>query len=370
MKALILAAGKGERLRPLTATRPKIMLPVAGKPILQHNLEQLEGLVDEAVIVTGYLGKQVRDFFGREFSGIRLRYVEQREQLGTGHALLQARNELSGKFVMMMGDDLYGRDDIRRCMKHDLAILSVTGDTRNFGAVVERDGALAGIVEKSEKRVSDIVNAGLYVLDDRVFSGKMKKSSRGEYEATDAIRALAGRAEVRCVRGGFWMPIGYPWNLLEANEAILRETGSRIHPEADISEKAEIEGPVAIAKGARLKNCVVRGATSVGSGSVIGNFVEVKNSVIMEGTKIPHLSYVGDSVIGSGCNFGAGTKVANLRFDDGTVKVMVKGKRVDSGRRKLGCIMGDGVKTGINSSILPGACLEPGSTVKPGSTVS
>ena len=378
MKALILAAGKGERLRPLTETVPKVMLPVANKPILQHNLEQLSGLVDEAVIVVGYMGGAIREYFGSEFGGIRLRYVEQKKQLGTGHALMQAKGALNGRFVMMMGDDLYRKADIKACAKSGLAVLAIRGDTRNFGACVSEGGtsgncadgvALRKIVEKSEKPVSSLVNTGLYVLDERVFGVGMRKSPRGEYEATDAVNALAQKGDVRCVEAGFWMPIGYPWKLLEANEAVLRETGSQIHPEAQISEKAEIEGPVAIAKGARLRNCVVRGCTSVGEGSVIGNFVEVKNSVIMRDTKVPHLSYIGDSVIGSGCNLGAGTKVANLRFDDRSVKVMVRGRRVDSGRRKMGCIMGDGVKTGINVSILPGASIAPGSCVPPGSVL-
>jgi UDP-N-acetylglucosamine diphosphorylase / glucose-1-phosphate thymidylyltransferase / UDP-N-acetylgalactosamine diphosphorylase / glucosamine-1-phosphate N-acetyltransferase / galactosamine-1-phosphate N-acetyltransferase len=366
MKALILAAGKGERLRPLTDTAPKIMLPVAGKPILQHNLEQLSGIAEEAVIVVGYMGSAIKDYFGSEFQGIKLRYVEQKEQLGTGHALMQAKGALSGRFVMMMGDDLYRREDIRACARNELAVLCIPGDTKNFGACVEKDGMLKKIVEKSEKPVSALVNTGLYVLDERVFGIRLSKSPRGEYEATDAVNALAAKYGVKCIHGSFWLPIGYPWKLLEANEALLKDKGSYIHPEAKISKKAEIEGPVFIGKGAKLGNCVVRGASSIGEGCVIGNFVEIKNSIIMDRTKIPHLSYVGDSVIGPDCNFGAGTKVANLRFDDGNVKVMVKGKKMDSGRRKLGCIMGAGAKTGINATILPGAVIPTGGTVGPG----
>ncbi|MFH0956698.1 MAG: bifunctional sugar-1-phosphate nucleotidylyltransferase/acetyltransferase [Candidatus Aenigmatarchaeota archaeon] len=370
MKALILAAGKGERLRPLTDTVPKVMLPVAGKPLLQHNLEQLSGVVEEAVIVIGYKGAAIKDYFGSEFQGIKLRYVEQKEQLGTGHALMQAKGALKGRFVMMMGDDLYRKEDIAKCAKNELAVLCLRGDTRNFGACIEEGGMLKRIVEKSEKPVSPLVNTGLYVLDERVFAVKLRKSPRGEYEATDAINAIAAKGGVRCVQGSFWMPVGYPWKLLEANEALLKESGSFIHPQARVSEKAQIEGPVYIGKGATLRNCVVRGYSSIGEGAVIGNFVEIKNSIIMNDTKIPHLSYVGDSVIGPDCNFGAGTKVANLRFDDKNVMVKVKGKLVDSGRRKLGCIMGAGSKTGINASILPGAVIPAGGTVGPGEVFS
>ncbi len=364
MKALILAAGKGERLRPLTENAPKVMLPVAGKPMMQHNLEQLEGIVDSAVIVIGYKGDVIRNCFGSEFNGIKLSYVEQKKQLGTGHALLQAKGSLNGKFVMMMGDDLYRKADIKKCVKSRLSILSVKGDTRNFGACIAKDGRLVDIIEKSEKPVSDLVNTGLYVLDERIFKEKMEKSRRGEYEVTDAIRSLAGKAEIDVTDGSFWIPIGYPWKLLEANEAVLKENGSFIHPEAKVSKKAEIEGPVFIDKGARLGNCVVRGCTSIGKGSVIGNFVEVKNSIIMDNSKIPHLSYVGDSIIGRDCNFGAGTQVANLRFDDRSVRMRIKGRMVDSKRRKLGCVMGDGVKTAVNTSIMPGSVIECNSRVK------
>jgi UDP-N-acetylglucosamine diphosphorylase/glucosamine-1-phosphate N-acetyltransferase len=366
MQALILAAGKGERLRPLTETLPKVMLPVANKPILQHNMEQLHGLVKEIIVVVGCKQEVVRRYFGSTFKGIPITYVTQPEQLGTGHALLQARDRIDGKFVMMMGDDLYRRDDIEKCVRHDLSILTIEGDTRNFGGCIAEGERLKDIVEKSPKPVSKLVNTGLYVLDERIFREKTRKSPRGEYEATDAIKSLASKAEIKVVRGSFWEPVAYPWKLLEANRTILEETGPQIHPEAKISKKAVIEGPVVIGRGAELKNCVVRAHSVIGDNAVIGNFVEIKNSIIMEGTKIPHLSYVGDSVIGRNCNFGAGTKIANLRFDDGNVKVSVNGRKFDSGRRKLGCFMGDGVKTGVNASVLPGAVIKPGTFINPG----
>ncbi|UCD03433.1 MAG: glucose-1-phosphate thymidylyltransferase, partial [Candidatus Aenigmatarchaeota archaeon] len=249
---------------------------------------------------------------------------------------------------------------------HDHCILTVSGNTNNFGGCIVKNGVLKDIVEKSPKNVSNLINAGLYVLDDTIFREQVSKSPRGEYEITDAIKSLAKKAGIKSVRGTLWEPVAYPWKLLEANEAILRQADSLIHPEAEISKEARIEGPVVVGKGAVLKNCVVRAYSVIGDNVTIGNFVEIKNSIIMEGTKIPHLSYVGDSVIGRNCNFGAGTKIANLRFDDGNVKVMINGKNMDSGRRKLGCFMGDNVKTGINVSIMPGAVIKSGSMLEPG----
>ena len=116
-------------------------------------------------------------------------------------------------------------------------------------------------------------------------------------------------------------------------------------------------------------NCFIRASTSIGNHVHIGNAVEVKNSIIMDHTKIGHLTYLGDSVIGSRCNFGAGTKVANLRLDEKSIPVILKGQRVDSGRRKLGCIMGDDVHTGIGALINVGTVIEAGAHIGPGELV-
>ena len=369
MKAVILAAGKGERLLPLTEAIPKVMLPVANKPILQHNLEQLAGIAEEVILVVGYREEAIRQHFGSSFNGMRVKYVTQKEQLGTGHALQQAEPLLDGRFVLLMGDNLYSRADIERCMRHELSILVKEVENPGiFGVCTVRNGLLIDMVEKPRRPPSNLINTGLYVLDRRIFDHRHRKTGRGEYEAVDAVRELCKRDKIHAVEAKDYEYITYPWDLLSVNEKVLRKTGSLIDKSARISDRARIEGPVAIGRNAELKDCVIRPFTSIGDGAIIGNFVEIKGSVIMEGTRIPHLSYIGDSVIGSRCNLGAGTKVANLRFDDRPVKMMVKGKLVDSGRRKLGCVMGHNVKTGINVSILPGAVIKSGSAIYPGTS--
>lgn len=125
-----------------------------------------------------------------------------------------------------------------------------------------------------------------------------------------------------------------------------------------------VEGPVYISKGCDIgPNCYIRPSTCLGEGVRIGSSVEVKNSIVMRRTAIPHHNYVGDSIIGERCNFGAGTKVANLRFDDRTVRVTTKGQMLSSGRRKLGVVMGDDVKTGINAMIEPGTVIWEGTVI-------
>ena len=183
-----------------------------------------------------------------------------------------------------------------------------------------------------------------------------------------------------------WQDIGFPWHLLEANEKILmdgEEVQWEIRGEVEryvtlngkvaigkdtiVRNGAYIEGPVVIGDNCDIgPNCYIRAATSIGDYARIGNAAEVKNSIVMKRTHIGHLSYVGDSIIGEGCNFGAGTKVANLRHDGRTVLVELGGKRFDSWRRKLGAIMGDNVHTGINSMINVGATIACGSYIDPG----
>ncbi len=131
-----------------------------------------------------------------------------------------------------------------------------------------------------------------------------------------------------------------------------------------------IEGPVVIGENCDIgPNCYIRSSTAIGNHARVGNAVEIKNTIIMEGTHVGHLSYVGDSVIGRRCNFGAGTKVANLRHDGKNIKVKIKSKIIDSGRRKLGVIMGDDVHTGINTSINIGVMIEKGKSTNPGEIV-
>ncbi|MBN1896984.1 MAG: NTP transferase domain-containing protein [Candidatus Aenigmarchaeota archaeon] len=367
MQAVILAAGKGERLRPLTETVPKVMLPVANRPILEHNIEKLRGLVDEVILVVGYRKEIIRNHFGNEFLGMKISYAVQKEQLGTGHALLQAKALIKDRFIFMMGDNLYERKDIERCIKHDYSILTrIVENPKIFGICEIEKGLLKDIDEKPAKPKSSLANAALYVLDRKIFGMKMPKTRRGEYEITDAIVSLAKEDDIHAVEASVCEFITYPWDILRVNEYMIKKHGGRIDPAAKIDRSARIDKNVIIGKNAEIKNAVIRPYTVIGDNAVIGNFVEIKNSIIMEGTKIPHLSYVGDSVIGRNCNFGAGTKIANLRFDDSAVKMEIKGKAVDTGRRKLGCIMGDNVRTGINSSIMPGAMIKPGSFLSAG----
>ena len=223
MKAVILAAGKGTRMQPLTFEKPKPLLTVADKTLIEHNLEQLNGLVDEVIIVIGYKGEMIRKHLGDKFKDIKISHVEQKEQLGTGHAIMQAKDFVKGRFIVMMGDDLYFRKDIENCIKYDLSILvKKVKDPSSFGVIVKEGDKVKEIVEKPKEFVSDLANTALYVFDERLFSAleNSKKSSRGEYELIDAVNVLA--SDITVVIANNWIPICYPEDLEKADK-IMRE---------------------------------------------------------------------------------------------------------------------------------------------------
>jgi UDP-N-acetylglucosamine diphosphorylase/glucosamine-1-phosphate N-acetyltransferase len=403
LKAVVLAAGEGVRLQPITATRPKHLIKVGGKPILEYSLEALKasGLTD-VVVVTHYMGDAIRQFFGDgKRLGLKIVYVEQAEMLGTGNAVSVAEPYIEGDFVLLYGDLLFAPEALADALslfeeEKPAAVMCVVpvDKPESYGAVEVAAGSVVKrIVEKpaAADAPSNLANAGIYVFSEEVFEKlrQTKASVRGEWELTDALSLLIRDGKtVLAVEfsKGDWLDIGRPWDLLEANGWALRrmehkvygtvENGAHLIGSVTVAESARVrsgayvEGPCFIGEGSDVgPNCYIRPCTSIGMNVRVGNACEVKNSIIMDGTHVGHLSYVGDSVLCERCNLAAGTITANLRLDDGHVKVAVKGEVVDSGRRKLGAILGDGVKTGINALLMPGVKVGPNSWVGANFTV-
>jgi len=388
MQSIILAAGEGSRMRPLTANTPKVMLPVAGKPLLEEIiLRAIDAGSDRFVIVVGYQADRVRSHFGDGSRlGVRIEYAVQERQLGTGHALMAAESLAADHFLVLNGDVLPDTDSLRAMSREDAAVSAIrVDDPTRYGVFLEENGIFKSVVEKSPKPPSNLANAGIYVLNRSVFDAlrAMPLSERGEYELTDALNSLAARETINIVNLKSWLEIGRPWDILAANEAMLAALEPRILGDVEpgatlkgsvvvgknsqIMAGAYIEGPVIIGENCKIgPNCYIRPSTCIGDDVRVGNAVEIKNSAIFSGTKIGHLSYVGDSVIGQNCNFGAGTICSNLRHDKALIKSFIKGKRVDSGRRKLGAIMGDNVMTGIHTSIYTGTVIDSGFRGLPG----
>jgi bifunctional UDP-N-acetylglucosamine pyrophosphorylase/glucosamine-1-phosphate N-acetyltransferase len=264
----------------------------------------------------------------------------------------------------------------------------------DYGIVeLEDEKHVKCIVEKPNRNEapSNLANAGAYVFSVGIFE-KIKETSasaRGEWEITDAISQLSKEAKTVLavkISKDDWIDIGRPWDLLEANRWALMKMDHKVR--GHVENGASLVGPVSVAENARIRsgayvegpafideesdvgpNCFIRPYTSIGKKVRIGNACEVKNSVIMHNVHVGHLSYVGDSILGEGCNLGAGTITANYRLDGGTIKMMVKDRVVDSGRAKLGAVLGDGVKAGINALFMPGVKVGCDSWVGPGVVV-
>ncbi|ASJ03363.1 glucose-1-phosphate thymidylyltransferase [Thermococcus profundus] len=398
MKGVILAAGKGERLRPLTDDRPKVILKVANKPIIEYVLENLDPFVDEFVVIVRYKKEKLIEVLGDEFNGKPITYVDQLPGEGTAKAIESAKEHVGEEeFIVVNGDIYFDVEAIKELISvfrrenADAALVVKEFDDLSHFGMVETEGSLVKAVREKPGKVRGYANLGIYAFKPIVFDfiEKTNLSERGEYEITDTLNLMIeGGKKVACaVYDGYWNDIGRPWNLLELNEYILKnklkhdvrgtvEEGAVLIPPVEVGEGtvirsgAYIIGPVKIGRNSRIgPNCFIRPYTSIGDNCHVGNAVEVKNSIIMDNSNAPHLNYVGDSIIGENSNLGAGTITANLRHDRGNIKVEIKGKLEDSGRHKLGAIIGHGVKTGINVSIYPGRKIGSGSLIGPGVVV-
>ncbi len=388
IQAVIMAAGKSTRTWPLTLTKPKPLLKVMNKEIIKHNLDALQGLVSEVIIIVGFKKEMIIEEIGHKYGKLKIRYAEQKKQLGTGHALKYVEKLIKGKFIVMGGDDIFSKKDIKACLRHKYAVLGCkVEDPGRFGVFVVKGKEVKKVVEKPKKFVSGIANAGLYVFDKSVFKFKLRKSQRGEYEIVDYINALIKKERVVCEKvKGRWLSVGNPWDLIEANSVLVSEIKNDI--KGKVEKNVIVKGKLKAGKGTEIlsgtyikgnviigencligPNCYLRGNTSIGNGCHIGQAVEIKNSVIMDNAKVPHLSYIGDSVIGENSNLGAGTITANLKHDNKNVRSVVKGKIVDTGRRKFGTIIADDVHTGINTTIYPGRKIRPGVSTLPGEII-
>ncbi len=376
MECVVLAAGEGKRMRPLTAKRPKVMLPLANLPMMEHLvIAARDAGIARFTFVVGYGEREIRQHFGDGSAlGITISYSPQRHQSGTADALNAARNNVSGPFILLNGDMIVKSDEIRSICSRQPPCMGVytTDHPEDYGVVLEDAGKIVSLEEKSKNPKSNRINAGIYLFDPGIFTfiDTVRPSLRGELELTDALAEYIRKRELSAYHLSYWLDVGHPWDMLDANAALMGDmTGFN---KGTIEDGVTIKGPVAIDEGSVIRSgtyiegpcCIgkdcrigphayIRGATSIGDECHIGHCTEIKNSIIMEKTKIPHFNYIGDSVIGSGCNFGAGTKIANLRHDHATIRVAGN----DTRRKKFGAVIGDNVRFGINCSVNVGTVI-------------
>jgi bifunctional UDP-N-acetylglucosamine pyrophosphorylase/glucosamine-1-phosphate N-acetyltransferase len=274
--------------------------------------------------------------------------------------------------------------DLCTCQTPCMSI-STTDHPADYGVVMVENNLVTGLEEKSKHPQSSMINAGAYLFSPDIFDAvdRVQTSSRGELELTDALFGYIAEKKLTAHRLSYWMDVGNPWDMLDANITLMETLSTDIRGTVEegvsmrgtvivgegsvVKSGTYIEGPCIIGKNCRIgPHAFIRGATSIDDDCHIGHCSELKNSIIMKGTKIPHFNYIGDSIIGSECNFGAGTKIANLRHDHANIRVCGK----DTRRKKFGAIIGDGVQFGINCSINVGTMIGSNARFAPNSYVA
>lgn len=326
MKGLVLSGGKGSRLRPLTYTGAKQLVPIANKPVLFYALEDLvEAGITEIGIIVGETKEQIRGAVGdgSQF-GAKVTYIEQKEPLGIAHAILMGEGFIGrDPFVVFLGDNFLrgGISSFVRSFQDSEAngqlILSQVPRPEEFGVAVLREGRVTQLIEKPQKPVSNLAIVGIYMLDHHFFQAakEIRPSARGELEITDALQVMIDKElDVRAVLlQDWWIDTGKKDDLLEANRLILETLETKI--EGEVSADSRLDGRVQVAPGARVLDSVIRGPAIIGAHAVIqssyiGPFTsidhhcrveraEIEHSIIMDNTQVIDVGHrIEESLIG------------------------------------------------------------------------
>jgi bifunctional UDP-N-acetylglucosamine pyrophosphorylase/glucosamine-1-phosphate N-acetyltransferase len=371
-QAVILAAGASTRTHPLTIDQPKPLLPLLNRPLLEHLLAQLDGLVDEVILVVGFEQEQIRRALGSQYGTLAITYREQLVARGTADALQRARSAIQSRFFMLNGDDLVYQSDLRRLGEHGYGVLGASvGDPSRFGVLeVDEHGDLVQIVEKpTEYAGRPLVSTGAFVFEPTVFEAldQVAVSSRGELEVVDVIDYLPSDERCRVVEAKeAWIPIGYPWRLLEANLYLLGH--STVDPPH--FPGVQIRPPVLIGPGSQIESgCRVGPGVTIGGGCRILSGSTIVNSLIMDQVEIGRNCNIQESVIASDVRIADGFETLTEEPSRGPIYSTIKSKSVDTGRARLGVIVGRGAQLGAGSRTAPGVKIWPGVMVPSGKLV-
>jgi len=385
VKAIILAGGIGKRMKPIQ--KDKCMLKFLGRELILHQIETAEkaGIKEFIIICNPQSLRKVR-----ELVGDKAEYILQPEAKGMADALLSIKNPPKEALIIAV-NDIFEPQAYRAVLNKkegDSVILGYKVKEYFPGGYLITEGEqMKGIIEKpgAGNEPSDLVNIVVHLhrrFDKLIDYMRKTKSDKDDVYERAMDSMIKEGYDFRVVPyDGEWVPIKYPWHIFNALEFFLEKVERKISPNAKVSEKATIEGNVIIESGARIfEGAVIRGPCYIGKNSVIGNNTliwasshigescvvgcssEIKHSYLGDGVW-SHRNYIGDSIIMDECNLGAGTIVANWRFDAQPVKVKIGEEKVSTGMEKFGCIMGEGCKTGINVSIMPGIKIGPNAIV-------
>ena len=371
MKAVILAAGEGKRLRPFTETMPKVMIPVTNKPILEHVFDALKNTgIDEVFLVVGYKKEVIKEYF-KEYKDIKITYVEQDKQLGTAHALLQAKKHIEEPFIVIPGDNIIDQKSIIKLIedKSEYSLLiKEHPQPSKYGVVFIEKEKLRRIVEKPPEEIGEFISTGIYKFPKNVFNVIERISSEGIYALSTVVQNLIDKGKIiNTIRTDAWMDIVYPWDLIKVNEVMIHDTQSTkggvieknvtikgdvfIGKDTKIYSGCYIVGPVVIGESCEIgPNVCIFPSTTIGNNSVIHPFSEIRNSVIMDDTHIGSNSFLVNSIIARGNiienNFSS-TSGKNI------IEIEGEFKKVD----KIGAMIGEDCRIGSYVVVDPGVII-------------
>ena len=394
MKLVFLCGGVGKRMFPLL--EDKLLLKFLGKPLLEHQIERArEAGLSRFVVVANPQNMEKVGQISKGISGVEIELALQEKPLGIANALESAEHLLEGEVMVVNPNDVFDSSAYTRLIqerKKSSALSYLLGYEvkEHFPGgylVVSKGNELKQIVEKPRRgeEPSNLVNILVHLHTDvrklLECTGNVQTTKDDVYECALDNIVREGRKIKVVPYDNFWTAIKYPWHIFPVVRHFLDRSKAEISPSAHISSRATIEGKVVIGDNVRvLENAVIRGPVYIGANSIIGNnalvreyshigadcvvgySTEVKSSYISDGCWF-HSSYIGDSIIAEGCSFGAGTVLANFRFDEKNISVKIGDEVIDTGLDKLGAIVGSNSKTGINASVMPGMRIGPNSFV-------
>lgn len=371
MQAVVLAGGEGSRLRPLTRNRPKALIPVANRPIIEYVIDALtEAGVRDITVVVGYRKEQVIHYLAN--LPVQVDVVVQEKQLGVADALKTAEEQVSGRFLLLPGDNIITGAALRSLCDDRPGLITTTHPwPTDFGVVDVQEGLVRGIAEKPEVAESFMVSTGVFSLDPSVFS-----YYKPGLELTGIInRMIADGTKVHAhhISGG-WSDAVFAWDLLSLNRSLLKNTASSYS--GMISRHATIMGRVSIGQGTEIlpgtvitgpvvigsncsigPNACISPGTSIGNCVKIGPFSHISRSILMDDVMVGSHSSVRESVVGEGCRLADHTATVCGEFSTN-----VRGRCVSG---MFGTIMGDRVDT-APFTVLKGAVVGNNSVVETG----
>lgn len=394
MQAVLLAAGQSSRFYPFNK-KHKSLISVMGKSIIVHTIESInkKSGIEKFLIVTDPKNEAKQILGDGNDLGVKVEYVILEKPTGMGDALLAAEKKIFDNFFLVHSyhvdfPEIVENFDLENPSDSTLFIKKEK-DITGFGIVTLDGKSVTSVVEKPENSssLSDNKIVGIYFLK-KDFIPTLKKIKPEHYSFEKALDEYAKQGKLKAeVIKSDTVTLKYPWDLLGLKNYLLSHAKKSISPKASISDNAKLEGLIIVEDGAVISdNSIIKGPCFIGKNVFVGTnslvrdgscleenvkvgaFMEIKNSLVMEGTTF-HSGYLGDSLIGKDCKIGSQFNTANVRLDRGNVRVLVNDKKIDTGMKYLGGIVGNDVLVGGNVSVMPGVIVGDNVNIGPSTTV-